>query len=88
MKEVVRADDPRLAALIARQATQYADDDQIGLDRITALLDALGRPQDRLPPVFHVAGTNGKGYLRLPPRRAGGRGAPGARLHQPASGSL
>ena len=34
MKEVVRADDPRLAALIARQATQYADDDQIGLDRL------------------------------------------------------
>ena len=61
MKEVVRADDPRLAALIARQATQYADDDQLGLDRITALLNALGRPQDRLPPVFHVAGTNGKG---------------------------
>ena len=61
MREVVRADDPRLAALIARQATQYADDDQIGLDRIKALLDALGRPQDRLPSVFHVAGTNGKG---------------------------
>ena len=61
MKEVVRADDPRLSALIARQATQHADDDQIGLDRIRALLDAIGRPQDRLPPVFHVAGTNGKG---------------------------
>ena len=61
MKEVVRSTDPRLTALIARQATQSADDDQIGLDRITALLDALGRPQDRLPPVFHVAGTNGKG---------------------------
>ena len=61
MKEVVRADDPRLAALIARQATQYADDDQIGLDRTHKLLDAIGRPQDRLPPVFHVAGTNGKG---------------------------
>jgi dihydrofolate synthase/folylpolyglutamate synthase len=61
MKEVVRAEDPRLAALLARQATQYADDDQLGLERITALLDALGRPQDRLPPVFHVAGTNGKG---------------------------
>ena len=61
MKEVVRTTDPRIAALIVRQATQSIDDDQIGLDRITALLDALGRPQDRLPPVFHVAGTNGKG---------------------------
>ncbi len=77
MKEVVRADDPRLAALIARQATQYADDDQIGLDRITALLEALGRPQDRLPPVFHVAGTNGKGstcaFLRAGLEAAGHR---------------
>src|SRR5690606_8518302 len=25
------------------------------------LLDRLGRPQDRLPPVVHIAGTNGKG---------------------------
>ena len=75
MKEVVRADDPRLSALIARQATQVADDDQIGLDRIRALLDALGRPQDRLPPVFHVAGTNGKGstcaFLRAGMEAAG-----------------
>jgi dihydrofolate synthase/folylpolyglutamate synthase len=35
---------------------------------IHALLNALGNPQDHLPPVFHVAGTNGKGstcaYLR------------------------
>ena len=61
MKEVVRASDPRIAALIDRQATQYAGDDQLGLDRIAALLEWLGRPQDRMPPVFHVAGTNGKG---------------------------
>ena len=33
----------------------------LSLDRILALLDALGRPQERLPPVVHVAGTNGKG---------------------------
>ncbi|WP_085809602.1 folylpolyglutamate synthase/dihydrofolate synthase family protein [Sphingomonas sp. TZW2008] len=35
--------------------------DVLGLGRITALLDRLNNPQDRLPPVFHVAGTNGKG---------------------------
>ncbi|QNE31152.1 bifunctional folylpolyglutamate synthase/dihydrofolate synthase [Sphingomonas sp. NBWT7] len=35
--------------------------DVLGLGRITALLDRLGNPQDWLPPVFHVAGTNGKG---------------------------
>ena len=31
------------------------------LGRIEGLLAALGNPQDRLPPVIHVAGTNGKG---------------------------
>lgn len=31
------------------------------LDRMWQLLDRLGNPQDRLPPVIHVAGTNGKG---------------------------
>ena len=32
-----------------------------GLDRVRKFLDLLGNPQDKLPPVFHVAGTNGKG---------------------------
>jgi len=35
---------------------------KLGLDRIRAVLDALGRPQDRLRFV-HVAGTNGKGSI-------------------------
>ena len=42
-------------------AAVQAQLDRLGLDRITRLLDRLGRPQDKLPPVFHVAGTNGKG---------------------------
>lgn len=33
----------------------------LGLERITRLLGKLGNPHLRLPPVFHVAGTNGKG---------------------------
>lgn len=33
----------------------------LGLSRIEQVLDALDRPQDRLPPSIHVAGTNGKG---------------------------
>lgn len=33
----------------------------LSLGRIERLLTALGRPQDALPPVVHVAGTNGKG---------------------------
>jgi dihydrofolate synthase/folylpolyglutamate synthase len=49
--------------------------DRLGLERIAALLDRLGRPQDGLPPVFHVAGTNGKGstvaFLRAGMEAAG-----------------
>lgn len=33
----------------------------LSLDRIRALLADLGSPQSRLPPVIHIAGTNGKG---------------------------
>ncbi|MGI9482706.1 MAG: bifunctional folylpolyglutamate synthase/dihydrofolate synthase [Hyphomicrobiales bacterium] len=33
----------------------------LSLDRMERILDALGNPQDKLPPVIHVAGTNGKG---------------------------
>ena len=33
----------------------------LSLDRMRTLCAALGDPQDRLPPVIHVAGTNGKG---------------------------
>src|SRR3569833_2091851 len=49
--------------------------DILGLERITVLLDRLGNPQDRLPPVLHVAGTNGKGstcaFLRAAIEAAG-----------------
>ena len=31
------------------------------LDRMLKLLGALGNPQNNLPPVIHIAGTNGKG---------------------------
>ena len=33
----------------------------LSLDRISRLLEDLGRPQDRMPPIIHIAGTNGKG---------------------------
>jgi dihydrofolate synthase/folylpolyglutamate synthase len=33
----------------------------LSLDRMHRLLADLGNPQERLPPVIHVAGTNGKG---------------------------
>ncbi len=49
----------------------------LSLGRLLALLEKLGRPQDRLPPVVHVAGTNGKGstcaFLRAIAEAAGQR---------------
>ena len=52
-------------------------DGRLGLDTIRALLDRLGDPHRALPPVFHVAGTNGKGstcaFLRAMLEAAGKR---------------
>src|SRR5206468_9288284 len=49
----------------------------LGLERIERLLQALGSPQRKLPPIVHVAGTNGKGslvaYLRAMAEAAGYR---------------
>jgi dihydrofolate synthase/folylpolyglutamate synthase len=49
------------------------------LDRVWRLLAALDNPQERLPPVIHIAGTNGKGST-LAMLRAGLE-AEGARVH-------
>ena len=47
------------------------------LGRMQRALDALGNPEKRLPPVVHVAGTNGKGstcaFLRAITEAAGKR---------------
>jgi dihydrofolate synthase / folylpolyglutamate synthase len=49
----------------------------LSLDRIERLLAKLGNPQNSLPPVIHVAGTNGKGsttaYLKAMLEAAGRR---------------
>lgn len=49
------------------------------LDRVWRLLDALGNPQDDLPPVIHLAGTNGKGSTQAMIRA--GLEASGKRVH-------
>ncbi len=49
------------------------------LDRMWRLLDALGNPQDRLPPAIHIAGTNGKGSTQAMMRA--GLEAAGHRVH-------
>jgi dihydrofolate synthase/folylpolyglutamate synthase len=48
-------------SIIARLLTLHPKRIDLSLDRVWRLLDALGNPQRRVPPVIHVAGTNGKG---------------------------
>ncbi|OZB14145.1 MAG: bifunctional folylpolyglutamate synthase/dihydrofolate synthase [Rhodobacterales bacterium 34-62-10] len=49
------------------------------LDRVWRLLAALDNPQDKLPPVIHIAGTNGKGSTQAMIRA--GLEAAGHRVH-------
>ena len=48
-------------AILERLTALHPKKIDLSLDRVEALLEKLGRPQDRLPPTIHVAGTNGKG---------------------------
>jgi len=53
----------RTDAILARLNRLHPKVIDLSLGRIERLLDRLGRPQDLLPPVIHVAGTNGKGSV-------------------------
>ena len=68
MRDFAISDNPRVQAQLDRLGALSLPQGRIGLEVIHALLDRLGNPQAALPPVFHVAGTNGKGstcaYLR------------------------
>lgn len=48
-------------ALLARFMALHPKLIDLSLGRILTLLEKLGDPQTKLPPVIHVAGTNGKG---------------------------
>ncbi len=61
MADFARSAHPGVQAQLDRLSMTSPLGDRLGLERIVALLDRLGRPQDALPPVFHIAGTNGKG---------------------------
>src|SRR6202047_20437 len=50
-----------LDALRPRLFTLHRRTIELSLGRIERLLAALGSPEKRLPPIIHVAGTNGKG---------------------------
>ncbi|QHL91489.1 bifunctional folylpolyglutamate synthase/dihydrofolate synthase [Sphingomonas changnyeongensis] len=59
--DFARSADPAVQRQLDRLAALSPGRDILGLERISALLARLGHPERRLPPVFHVAGTNGKG---------------------------
>jgi dihydrofolate synthase/folylpolyglutamate synthase len=75
MADFARSTDPAVQEQLDRLAALTPAGDELGLERIAILLDRLDRPQDALPPVFHVAGTNGKGstcaFLRAAIEAAG-----------------
>ena len=50
-----------IGAIQARLLALHPKRIDLSLDRIERLLAALGHPERHLPPVIHVAGTNGKG---------------------------
>jgi dihydrofolate synthase/folylpolyglutamate synthase len=54
-------DTQRSTALLAHLKTLHPLLIDLSLDRIRGLLFKLGSPERRLPPVIHIAGTNGKG---------------------------
>jgi len=73
--DFARSSDPAVQRQLDRLAALSPGRDILGLERITALLARLGNPERRLPPVLHVAGTNGKGstcaFLRAALEAAG-----------------
>ena len=64
-------------SIVARLTRLHPKRIDLSLGRIERLLEALGHPERQLPPVIHVAGTNGKGsvvaFLRAMLEAAGKR---------------
>lgn len=86
MADHAKSDSPEVQAQLDRLTALSPGRDILGLERIGALLAALGHPERRLPPVFHVAGTNGKGSTCAVLRAA--LEADGKRVHVYASPHL
>src|SRR6202140_2727654 len=66
-----------LDAILARLLSLHPKRIDLSLDRMWHVLDALGHPEKSLPPIIHVAGTNGKGsaiaFMRAMLEAAGAR---------------
>ncbi len=65
--------------ILTRLMTLHPKIIDLTLDRLTRLLETLGNPERRLPPVIHLAGTNGKGSTQAMIRA--GLEADGLRVH-------
>ncbi len=65
--------------VLERMMTLHPKIIDLTLDRVHRLLAALGNPERRLPPVIHIAGTNGKGSTQAMIRA--GLEAGGAKVH-------
>ncbi len=65
----------RIDGVVARLHGLHPRLIDLSLERLETLLDKLGHPERKLPPVIHVAGTNGKGstcaFLRAMAEAAG-----------------
>ena len=61
MRDFARSESPAVQRQLDRLGRLSVPEGRLGLATIRALLDRLGNPHLRLPPAFHVAGTNGKG---------------------------
>ncbi|WP_111558190.1 bifunctional folylpolyglutamate synthase/dihydrofolate synthase [Paracoccus sediminilitoris] len=66
-------------AILARLMALHPKVIDLSLDRMHRLLAALGNPERRIPPVIHIAGTNGKGSTQAMIRA--GLQAGGKRVH-------
>lgn len=69
----------RSDAILARMMEFHPKIIDLTLDRVHRLLAALGHPERSLPPVIHIAGTNGKGSTQSMIRA--GLEAMGKRVH-------
>ncbi len=70
---------PRSDAILERMMALHPKVIDLTLERVHRLLAAMGHPERRLPPVIHLAGTNGKGSTQAMIRA--GLEATGARVH-------
>src|SRR5579875_2643262 len=70
-------DSARIEGIVARLHSLHPRLIDLSLERLRTLLAKMGHPERRLPPVIHVAGTNGKGstcaFLRAIGEAAGWR---------------